>query len=126
MQVKPHSTKHVAEHPSRDSVSPSSHPSKPALYPSPQTVLHVDRSQAGLVQLYPASFVQSALQPSSSRVLPSSHSSFDASSPSPQDDVHESGAVGLPPVQLKPHSTMQTEAPDAEYVPAPQFVHSDA
>jgi hypothetical protein len=37
----------------------------------------------------------------------SSHSSSDASSPSPQDDVHESGAVGLPPVQLKPHSTVQ-------------------
>ena len=35
MHVKPHSTVHVAEHPSPDTELPSSHPSSPALSPSP-------------------------------------------------------------------------------------------
>jgi hypothetical protein len=107
VQVKPHSTEQLDEHPSPLSVSPSSHISVPTALLSPHTGVNVLLPHPGKMGVHPSSFVQTLLHPSPLTLLPSSQGSSDASPPSPQDDEHESGAVGLPPVQLKPHSTVQ-------------------
>jgi hypothetical protein len=74
-QSKPHSTVHVAEHPSLDSESPSSHSSLDDTSPLPHGALHDDCPHSELVQLQPCSTEQELSHPSSLTVLPSSHSS---------------------------------------------------
>ena len=96
--------------------------------------VQVDIPQGFEEQVHPALMLQS-LHPSPVTVLPSSQSSSDAFNPSPQGDWHVSGVLGSPPVQVKPHSTVQvaehpssgTEAPSSHtsvpaLLPSPQTV----
>ena len=63
-QAKPHSTKHLAEHPSRSKVFLSSHVSLPFTSPSPHTGTQVVAPQPIVVQFQPCSFEQVLLHPS--------------------------------------------------------------
>jgi len=109
-------------------VSPLSQASLSVLMPSPHTstqldgdgkdtlqpgatlqpLLHpVDTSYAQVLQNHPSSWAHELSQPSLSRVLPSSHFSNPAIMLSPHCVMHVSLLVGVPPVQLKPHSMVQ-------------------
>jgi hypothetical protein len=103
LQLKPHSTMHVDEHPSLDSEAPSSHCSLTDTSPLPHSSLHEDCPQAAALHSHPCSIVQPLLQPSPLSVSLSSHASSCARMPSPQVELHELGAELL---QLKPHSTV--------------------
>jgi len=108
VQLYPHSTEHVPEQPSPATVFLSSHCSLPALKPSPHVVEQFDSAQGTREHVQPDSTArQSALHPSPPTVLPSSHVSLPASLPSPHVVLQVSRDVGLPPVQLYPHSVWQ-------------------
>jgi hypothetical protein len=96
--------------------------------------VHMEIPQGFGKQVHPA-FMLQPLQPSPLTVLPSSQASSEAFFPSPQGDWHVSGVVGVPPVQMKPHSTVQvaehpspaSEAPSSHpsvpaFWPSPQTV----
>jgi hypothetical protein len=100
VQVKPHSTEQLDEHPSPFSVSPSSHVSPVTTVLSPHTGVKVLWSHTGKVEVQPSSISQALLHPSLGTVLPSSQASSDAFFPSPQGDWHVSALLGVPPVQV--------------------------
>jgi hypothetical protein len=118
VQMKPHSTVQVAEHPSPATEAPSSHPSGPAFWPSPQTVLHVDRSQAGVVHTYPGFHRAVGAAPITINAVAVVAGFIRRLAFRHRKTMwHESGVVGVPPVQLKPHSTVQVAehpSPDSE------------
>jgi hypothetical protein len=92
-QSKPHSTKHVDEHPSLLRVSSSSHVSAPTTMPSPHTGAHLVSPHPVVLQSQPASMVQLVLHPSLLLRLPSSQTSSDAFNPSLHLDAQLLGSA---------------------------------
>ena len=105
-QIAPASIAHDELHPSPFVVFPSSHPSDPALKPSPHTVIHDVFVASGVnppvqnvhtsivvglppVQIAFVSMVQLAVHPSLLLVFPSSHFSLPALRLSPHNGTHD-------------------------------------
>lgn len=106
MQANPDSSRHMLEHPSRETVFPSSHSSSYAIILSPQTDLQVEGDKAFPPEhIKPGSGpVQSDLQLIVSVELPSSHISAPTFLPSPQTVAQ---VFGTAPVHTHPSSTKQ-------------------
>mmetsp|Transcript_88237 Transcript_88237/g.129004 ORF Transcript_88237/g.129004 Transcript_88237/m.129004 type:complete len:271 (-) Transcript_88237:70-882(-) len=129
----PHSTVHIAEHPSPGVMSPSSQKftmstSAPSVKPSPHSSLpvcqmQVDGLQSGLEHSYPLSMVQ-PWHPSPASELPSSHASEVVTTLLPHDSKHEEARpTPLVLLHVYPQSTVHVSehpSPGAPLSPSSQ------